>query len=290
MPEKIEQLSNILTPCFIEDEFQQVTLDQIFVNLANQYAVIQTERRSTFNSELAPILSKNSRQTPTYFHTGSELRPFVSDVYLHSQVVAQINNCYLIGGYGHIVFSGSKTIANQFGTKNNFPEMMSSHGAYFGFQHGKFNLLAHGSSVNKVFTGSVGLKVVDDTEHSAILISNDNNDDCFTHWIYGVFYKLFALNKVINLIQKPVFVASAKLKDWQLQFLYFFFPNFKEIPIVIVTGVSFFRRLFIIGSDINCWHDGKFLAWLSRVSGEAKSESNEFERIFITRDDAVILP
>jgi hypothetical protein len=193
------------------------------------------------------------------------------------------NDCTVIPQLAHVLIENCSSIAERFSPKDLFFENMAVWGNYFGYN---INLKRFIIDLDNPHFAPFDADTthIDCGDLVPVLLSNDINDKCFTHWIMQRMNDIFQLESVIKLIDKPLFIFSYQPLRWQLESLNLFFGQHNPMFAVISSPVKF-KRLIIPRGVHNQWFYGKFLAFLY-TQGLRKSFPLRPRKIFISRGDA----
>ena len=208
---------------------------------------------------------------------------FDSQIRLQDATVYSLHGATLIPKLNHVLLSDNLTIMERFGSSADFLHNMEIYGSYFGYSKNtnrfEINLLNPHFSVFS--TQSVDFN---DDSCTPILLSNDDNDKCYTHWVMMKILEIFTLTPLIQQLKDPLLVFSYTPTPWQIQSIAYFFP-FLRMRYLVANTVTRFRKLLFVKSPPEHWYHGEFLKFLYQSAKET-SPAYSPRRFFISRNDA----
>lgn len=158
--------------------------------------------------------------------------------------LTHIKNAVVVKDFQHVIVD-NQCIADRFGSRYTFEKAMASHGRYFGYDSTIkcFNLRKNLEPIYHIPSNDPELE-------SFILISNDVNDRCLTHWLLGKIPEIMLLRPYLESIKNPTLIFTYKPKKWQLDSLALaLHPNLR-FKVCVIEGSAFFANLIIpFGSD-----------------------------------------
>jgi hypothetical protein len=279
-------LNRALRPVFASKDFPSIEFVD-FVNAGfNCTFVAEEARTESFAKEFSSFFEKTPLPEEFYDLPNRCQLSTQSPLDLTPQFICLLHLSAVIGGTNQVVVETDKVIADSFGDTRNFQRHMASHGHYFGFKDGEFNLspdmnlaVANQPNMDKLIN-------VVSNHQSVILLSYDNNDQCLSHWIHLVCYRIYRCRTYLAKLRNPVFVSTTCLKNWQVELLRLLFPEFISIDIKTIPLPVVFDRVFIPIQTWDSWYNGCFWHYLRSIALKVGAQSRVSKRLFISRDDA----
>jgi hypothetical protein len=203
--------------------------------------------------------------------------------YFEPLYIFKMDDLVVSSNYSHLYLPSKNTIAEKFGTKRTFRKNMSEWGSYFGYSAytGKFDVSKHIAYDPSTFVPKT--KILTD-DIAPILISNDANDKCLTHWIFGGARNAYYAGKIYHELTNPILLFSYQPSSWQLQLLELMLGDIK-FKYAVLNGATQFHSLLFFNHQDESVLDGDYLSYLQSKGRERKS--NDYpKKIFISREDA----
>jgi len=222
---------------------------------------------------------------PEYNYESSNERHKSSHVVLRrgNGRVYKVSNAKVIPNLAHVLVDGNLSIAERFAPRDIFDKSMSEWGSYFGYDIN--------SHVFKIDLNHPHFKPFRDreeyfciSEYTPILVSNDINDRCFTHWVMQRLNDIYQLTDLIRHVEKPLFIFSYEPLRWQLESLSYFFP-FTNVHYVVAKSPTTFEELIIPRGVKNQWFYGNFMSFMFS-NGERNFLQLKTRKLYISRGDA----
>jgi len=276
----------LLNPVSLE---QSCVLVEDFHKLSSENARVKMQLRNRWKAPVFVLLSsywrakgvdQNKIQNETFFKEYH----FDSTVDICESMLYKVQNANVIPHLAHVLLSESETIMERFGSISQFAGNMKDWGSYFGYssEESKFDI----DTVNPHYRAfTLPQKFFSEKSFSAILISNDDNDKCFTHWILLRLLDLYLAEPIIARLPNPLLVFSYAPKIWQLQSISYFFPHTK-FSYAIIDTPTLFNQLYLIQSPSNNLYSADYLSFLYQ-GFRARTIPQPRRRVFVSRGDAI---
>jgi hypothetical protein len=203
--------------------------------------------------------------------------------YVEPLFLFKMENLIVSCNYNHIYLPSMLTIAEKFGSKGTFRRNMNDWGSYFGYSRhtGYFDVSMHIRHDPSIFLPRT--KYITESV-TPVLISNDINDKCFAHWLFGATRFAYYLEKIYQELTNPILVFSYTPSDWQIQLLEIAMGRV-GIQYTVLNGASQFQSLLFFSHQDDPILDGDYLSHLKFKGNEKKSPKRP-KKIFISREDA----
>lgn len=282
----------LLTPVFLEDISEPFTTPLKFLEssvtstLTTQDTVFSSPRKHLDDLWLRKdyVDSKSPKNPVCYFGCTDQ----EADCETGYGQVHKIQSGMVIPNLMHVLLDNSSTIANRFSSKAGFSSAMADWGRYFGFNETLRGFVIDPDHPHfSVFRKNP--QVFSDNSFTPILLSNDANDMCFTHWVMGRLNDLYQLRALLPLIDKPLLLFTYKPTKWQLESLSFYF-DVSNCKYLVIDSPTIFSNLVILQGVPNHWLYGSFFSYLydqGLKSNELRLKNSVAEKkVFVSRDDA----
>ena len=197
--------------------------------------------------------------------------------------LVHLENAIVVKDFQHVIVE-NQCLADRFGSCQTFKKAMASHGLYFGYDssNDSFNLDRKIGTVNHLE------KEIEERE-TFILLSNDLNDRCFTHWLLGKLPEIMLLRPYLGSIKNPTLVFSYPPKHWQLESLALALHPYNQFKACTISTSTYFKKILMpLGSDQPTLDQTmyKYFRNLSDTFRFDKKAYNLASKLYISRMDA----
>lgn len=193
----------------------------------------------------------------------------------------RLKNAVVLPQRAHVMVNNT-FMFDRIASASNVAAAMQSYGRYFGFEFESESIDIE--FLRKIGESPFGGNVIKHVEEPSILISNDINDRCITHWLMqkGSEFQLFREAKVVDV--NPIFIFGYQPAGWQLEIMQRLLGVYSTIRLGIISEPTIFSNLLVPKGRDQTLLDRRLHRAI--CSSFTRSDSKYLRRIYISRSDA----